>query len=187
MAMPVEKLPSPKARMIGNPHVSGKDGGHSLNLHQFARDGVKLLGHISGAQDGKVTFKPDLKETLAKMDKSEKDITVMVDKYIEANGIAAPHETLPDLQDGYSVEAVTELNLKAENINSIIWAMGYTCDYSFVKLPLADEDGFPIQKCGVTQYPGLYFVGMNWLSRRNSVTLFGVNQDVEHVVAEMTK
>jgi len=187
MSMPVEKLPSPKARMVGNPHLSGKDGGHSLSLHQFARDGVKLLGHIAGAQDGKVMFKPDLKETLAKMDKSEKDIVAMVDKYIEANGIAAVQETLPELQDGYAVEAVTELDLKAENINTIIWAMGYTCDYGFVKLPITDEDGFPITQQGVTQYPGLYFVGTNWLSRRSSVTLFGMNQDVEHVVTEMTK
>lgn len=187
MSTPVEKLASPKARLVGNPQLSGKDGGHSLNLHQFARAGVKLLGHIAGAQDGKVMFKPDLKETLAKTDKSEKDIVAMIDRYIEANNINAPQETIPDLQDGYSVEEVTELDLKAENINSIIWAMGYISDYSLVKLPVTDEDGFPIQKGGVTQYPGLYFVGTNWLSKRNSVTLFGMNEDVEHIVADMTK
>jgi putative flavoprotein involved in K+ transport len=187
MSMPVEKLPSPKARLIGNPHLSGKDGGHSLNLHQFARDGVKLLGHISGAQDGKVTFKPDLKENLAKMDKSEKDVVALIDRYIEMNNLNVPQETLPDLQDGYSVEAVTELDLKAVNINSIIWAIGYTSDYSFVKLPVTDEDGFPIQKRGVTQYPGLYFVGTNWLSKRDSSSLLGMNEDVEYIVADMTK
>jgi len=70
----VDTLPSQKARFIGNPQVSGKDGGHSLNLHQFVRDGVTLLGHISGAQAGRVLFKPDLKENLAKSDKAEKEI-----------------------------------------------------------------------------------------------------------------
>ncbi len=187
MAMPVEKLPSPKARLVGNPHLSGKDGGHSLNLHQFARDGVKLLGHIEGAQNGRLKFKPDLKETLAKMDKSEKDIVAMVDKYIEANGIDAPQETLPELQDGYSAEVIIELDLKAANISAIIWAMGYTADYSLVKLPVTDEDGFPISQRGATKYPGLYFVGMNWLSTRKSVTLFGMNADVESVIADLTK
>ncbi|MBV6449326.1 MAG: putative oxidoreductase CzcO [Anaerolineales bacterium] len=187
MATPVEKLPSPKARLVSNPHVSGKDGGHSLSLHQFARDGVKLLGHIEGAQDGRVKFKADLKETLAKMDKTEKDITAMVDKHIEANNISAPQETLPDLQDGYSAEEITELDLKATNVNTIIWAMGYTADYSLVKLPVVDEDGFPITQRGATQYPGLYFVGMNWLSKRNSVTLYGMNGDVESVIVDMTK
>jgi len=111
----------------------------------------------------------------------------MIDKYIEANGITAPQEILPDLQDGYSVDVITELDLKSANINTVIWAMGYTADYSLVKLPLTDEYGFPLQQRGITQYPGLYFVGMNWLSKRKSAILLGVNEDVEHIVAEMTK
>ena len=183
----VDKLPSPKARFTANPQVSGKDGGHSLNLHQFVRDGVTLLGHIADAQNGAVMFAPDLKENLAKTDKAEKDIIAMIDRYIEANGIDVPQETLPDLQDGYSVDVITELDLKVTNVTTIIWAMGYTFDYSLVKLPVTDEDGFPIQQSGVTQYPGLYFVGMNWLSKRKSTILLGVNEDVEHIIADMTK
>ena len=183
----VDKLASPKARLIGNPQVSGKNGGHSLNLHQFALDGVRLLGHIAGAEDGKVMFAPDLKENLAKVDKAEKDILGKIDQYIEANGINAPQETPPDLQDGYTAEVVTELDFKAANINTVIWAMGYTADYSLVKLPITDEDGFPIQQCGITQYPGLYFVGMNWLHKRKSTILLGVNEDVEYIIADMTK
>lgn len=183
----VDKLPSPKGRLVGNPQASGKDGGHSLNLHQFARDGIKLFGHIAGAQDGKVTFKPDLKDNLAKTDKIEKDIVAMIDRYIETNGINTPQETLPDLQDGYSLETITELDFKAANITTVIWAMGYSSDYSLVKLPLTDEDNFPIQQRGVTQYPGLYFVGMHWLNKRKSGILLGVNEDVEHIIAEMTR
>jgi len=132
-------------------------------------------------------FSPDLKETLAKVDKAEKDIIGMIDRYIQTSGINTPQETLPSLQDGYSAEVITELDLKTANINTIIWAMGYTFDYSLVKLPITDEDGFPIQQCGITQYPGLYFVGMNWLHKRKSVTLLGVNEDVEHIIAEMTR
>jgi putative flavoprotein involved in K+ transport len=183
----VDTLPSTKARFIGNPQVSGKDGGHSLNLHQFVRDGVTLLGHISGAQAGRVMFKPDLKENLAKSDKAEKDIIERIDQHIHSHGINLPQETLPDLQDGYAAEEITELDLKSAGINTIIWAMGYAFEYSLVKLPVTDEDGFPIQKRGVTQYPGLYFVGMNWLSTRKSAILLGVNEDVESIIMHMTK
>jgi putative flavoprotein involved in K+ transport len=56
-----------------------------------------------------------------------------------------------------------------------------------VKLTVTDEDGFPVQQCGVTQYPGLYFVGMNWLSKRKSAILLGVNEDVEHIIGEIIK
>jgi len=183
----VDKLPSPKARFTGNPQATGRDGGHNLNLHQFVRDGVTLFGHIAGAQDGKVMFKPDLKENLAKADKAEKDIIAMIDKYVEANGINFPQETLADMQDGYSAEVITELDLKAANVNTIVWAMGYTFDYSLVKSSVTDEDGFPIQQGGITQYPGLYFVGMNWLTKRKSAILLGVNEDVEHIIAAMTR
>jgi putative flavoprotein involved in K+ transport len=55
-----------------------------------------------------------------------------------------------------------------------------------VKLPVTDDDGFPITQRGVTQYPGLYFVGMNWLSKRKSALLLGVKEDVEHIIAEIT-
>ncbi|HQU37599.1 MAG TPA: hypothetical protein PLR65_13520, partial [Anaerolineales bacterium] len=182
-----DKIPSLKARLGGNPQVTGKNGGHSLNLHQFARDGVTLLGHIADAQGGKGMVKPDLKEKLAKSDQGEKNIAAMIDKYIEANSIDAPQESLPELQDGYAAEIVTELDLKAVNINTIIWAMGYTSDYSLVKLPVVDEDGFPITQRGVTEYSGLYFIGMNWLSTRKSVTMMGVREDVEFIIADMTK
>lgn len=182
-----DQLPSPKARFGANPQLSGKNGGHSLNLHQFARDGVTLLGHIAGAQDGRVTFKPDLKETLSRIDKAEKDICAMIDKYIAARGIDAPLETLPALQDGYSAQEISELDLNSAKINTIIWAIGYTFDYSFVKLPVTDEDGFPITQRGVTQYRGLYFVGMNWLSKRKSALLLGVKDDAETIVADMIK
>ncbi len=184
---PVEKLPSPRARFAGNPHLSGKDGGHSLNLHQFARDGVQLLGHIAAARDGKAVFAPDLKENLARVDQAERDILAMIDRHIESHGIAAPQEVLLELQDGYSVEQRTELDLSAAGIPTVIWAIGYTFDYSLVKLPVTDADGFPVQRGGVTQYPGLYFVGMNWLTKRKSAILLGVNEDVERIVAHMTK
>lgn len=146
---------------------------------------MTLLGRIAEAQGGKVIIAPDLKDNLAKVDKAEKEIIGLIDGYIKAKGINAPKETLPDLRDGYSVEEITELDLKAANINTIIWAMGYTTDYNIVKLPIVDDDGFPIQNHGATNYPGLYFVGMTWLSKRKSPILLGVNEDVEHIVADM--
>lgn len=74
----------------------------------------------------------------------------------------------------------------SEGIRTIIWAMGYTADYSLVKLPVVDEDGFPIQQRGAAYHPGLYFVGTTWLNKRKSPILLGVNEDAEHIVAHMT-
>jgi putative flavoprotein involved in K+ transport len=181
----VDKLPSPRAKFAGNPHISGTNGGHTINLHQFARDGVKLLGRIVGAQDDQIALAPDLKESLAKADKFEADIVKLIDGYVEKNGLDAPQETLPELRDGYAVEEVRQLDLKAAGVSTVIWAMGYTFDFGLVKLPVADEDGYPIQQRGVTRHPGLYFVGLHWLYKYKSGLLVGVGEDAEYVASRI--
>jgi putative flavoprotein involved in K+ transport len=180
-----DKLPSPKARFAGNPQVSGKAGGHSLNLHQFARDGVTLLGHITNADGHTIALAPDLKENLAKSDGAEANFCKMVDGYIAQQGLDAPREELPQLRDGYQAPEITELDLKAAGITTIIWAMGYTFDFSLVKLPTFDADGFPVQQRGVTDYAGLYFIGMPWLPKQKSGLLLGVGEAAEHIAAHI--
>jgi putative flavoprotein involved in K+ transport len=68
----VDQLPSPKAKFAANPQVSGRDGGRALNLYQFARDGVVLLGHLQDARQGQIWLAADFKENLAKSDKFER-------------------------------------------------------------------------------------------------------------------
>jgi putative flavoprotein involved in K+ transport len=183
----VDKLPSPKAKFAGNPHLSGRDGGRTINLHLFAREGVRLLGHLIDAEPGKIRLAADLKESLAKADKAEADITAMIDQFIEKNAIDAPTETLPKHEAGYAVDEVTELDLKAAGINTIIWAMGYNFDYSLVKVPVTDGDGYPIQQRGVTRYPGLYFIGMSWLYKHKSPLLLGVGEDADYIASRITE
>ena len=59
----------------------------------------------------------------------------------------------------------------------MIWATSYAFDFSLVKLPILDADGFPIQQGGVTAYPGLYFVGLPWLSTAKTGLLYGVGEN----------
>ncbi len=180
-----DKLPSPKARFAGSAHSTGKDGGHTINLHQFAQDGVILLGHIQSAKESWISLAPDLMENLAKADKLEADVVNEVDQYVEKNGLDAPLETLPELRDGYEVDVILELDLDSAGITSVIWATGFKFDFSLVKLPTFDEDGYPVQKRGVTEYPGLYFVGLPFLHTFKSGLLFGVGDDAAHVVSAL--
>jgi putative flavoprotein involved in K+ transport len=180
-----EMLPSQAARFTGNPHLSGKDGGHSLNLHKFCQEGVTLLGHLKGVRESRLALAPDLKQNLAKADQFEAEMQKKVDEYIAQNRIAAPEETLPVLTDGYSAPEIETLDLKASGISTIIWACGYSFDYSLVKLPVVDEFGFPITQRGVTQYPGLYFLGMPWLSKMKSGLLLGVGEDAAYLAEKI--
>jgi putative flavoprotein involved in K+ transport len=144
-----------------------------------------LLGHVKDARNGQVIVAPDLKETLAKVDQAETDALKMIDDYVLRAGLKAPLETVAQLRDGYEQEVITELNLKAAGISTVIWATGYAFDFSLVKLPVVDADGYPIQKRGVTDYDGVYFLGMPWLDSRRSGILFGVGDDAAYLAAHI--
>jgi putative flavoprotein involved in K+ transport len=176
-----DKLPSPRARFAGNPQVTGKGGGHNLNLHQFYRDGMILLGRIQGREDGRLLFAADLRQNLAKSDKIAADIIRMVDGYITQTGIDAPVEEIMELADGYNAPEVPALDLRQAGIGTIIWAIGQTFDYSMVKLPVVDDFGFPVTSRGVTRFPGLYFLGMPWLYKQKSGLLCGVGEDAAYL------
>jgi len=180
-----DMLSSPKARFAGNPHISGVDGGHTINLHQFVRDGVTLLGRIDGVRDHKVVLAPDLRENLAKADKIEGDLLRSIDQYIEKNGLQAPEASLPRLEDGYRQDELLELDLGGAGISTVIWAAGYSFDFSLVKLPVFDADGFPTGRRGVTQYRGLYFLGLPWLHKFKSGLLLGVGEDARYLASHI--
>jgi putative flavoprotein involved in K+ transport len=181
----VEELKSPKDKFHAHPQISGKNGGQSLNLHKFARDGVVLLGHVRDARDGHLILAPDLKKTLARVDQFEIDALTKIDDYIARVGLDVPAESVPKLHDGYGQELLPDLDLQSSGIATIIWATGYNFDFSLVKMRVVDSDGYPIQKRGVTAYPGLYFLGLPWLHSRKSGILFGVGDDAAYVASHI--
>src|SRR5262249_54533323 len=98
----VSELPSPKAKFSGKPHISGTRGGHTINLHQFARDGLTLLGRLTGVRAGIVTLARDLHDNLAAADRAEAEFVNTVDAYVVATGMTVSDETLPALRDGFA-------------------------------------------------------------------------------------
>jgi putative flavoprotein involved in K+ transport len=180
-ARTVNDLKSPKDKFAPSGHGTGKDGGHTINLHQFAKDGVTLLGHVRDIRGEQILLAPDLKEDLARADQFELNFTKEVDAYIESEGLNIPEESLPKLTDGFDVDEILELDPERAGITKVIWATGYAFDFSWINLPVFDQDGFPIQDCGVSRFPGLYFVGMTFLCTGISGLLAGVGDDARHI------
>jgi putative flavoprotein involved in K+ transport len=180
-----EMLPSPSARFGGNPHITGKNGGHTINLHQFCRDGIHLLGHVSDILEGNIFFKSDLKENLAKVDKFEKEFLDRIDSAILQQGLSDPQEEYPVLVDGFDSPDINSLEIKESGIKSVVWACGFSFDFGMVKLPAFDEFGFPITQRGKTQFPGLYFLGMPFIHNAKSGILLGVGDDAAFIAKEI--
>jgi putative flavoprotein involved in K+ transport len=144
-----------------------------------------LVGRIKGSAGSEIALAADVKDNLARIDKFEADLVKSVDDFIACSGLDAPEEDLPQLRDGYAVEPPTSLDLNAAGVASIVWAMGYTFDYSWIHLPLLDEDGYPRQQRDVTAYPGLYFVGLHWQHTAKSDLFLGIGEDAAFVAAHI--
>lgn len=177
----VDNLASPRQRTLGSLQSSGKDGGHEISLHRFCRDGIILLGHLHGYDDGKLLFAPDLKDNLSKGDAFTTNILKLIDEFIQNNGLDLPRAPVMVLDDGYRFPEITSLDLEASGICAIIWATGYSYDYSMVQVPLLDDYGYPATNRGVTAYPGLYMLGMPWMNVFKSGFLMGIAESSQYL------
>lgn len=180
----VDKLPDPRMRLMGNPHLSGHGGGHDTNLRQFAAAGMTLIGRIEGVSGERLSIADDLRTNLSRADTFfDERFRDLCDRYIEASGIdAGPDERVPFAFDPPDVR---ELDLAAAGISSVIWTTGYRLDYGWIDLPILDEQGFPRQRRGVSDVPGLYFLGLLWQHNQVSATLMGPASDARHLAGAM--
>jgi len=80
--------------------------------------------------------------------------------------------------DGQMVRFEDGTELEA---GAIIWATGYRPDYSWIKLPVFDERGRLRHRRGVTDVPGLFFVGLSWQHTRGSALIGFVGDDAEFI------
>jgi putative flavoprotein involved in K+ transport len=80
--------------------------------------------------------------------------------------------------DGRTVRFADGTSLDAE---VVIWATGYRPDYSWIHIPGLARDGQVIHRRGVTEVPGLYFLGLPWQHSRGSALLGFVHHDAAYL------
>jgi putative flavoprotein involved in K+ transport len=72
-------------------------------------------------------------------------------------------------------------------VDAVIWATGYRPDYSWIELPVFDEDGRLRHRRGVTDVPGLYFLGLTWQHTRGSALIGWVKDDAEFIAERIAE
>jgi putative flavoprotein involved in K+ transport len=164
--------------------VSGARGGHTVDFRRLAHQGITLVGLTKSFDDGVVTFEPDLALNIARGDENYLSLLNAADAYVARNGLDLPEE--PRARDIPSdPECVThpilDLDLEKAGVTSIIWATGYAVDFSWLDVDAFDEKGKPKHQRGVSKEPGIYFLGLPWLSRRGSAFIWGVWHDARHI------
>jgi putative flavoprotein involved in K+ transport len=183
--LPISEQKNPEElRERANHYVTGRAGGHDLDLRRFALEGMKLYGPVTSLEGGKLRVTPKLREHLDRADDVYRSINRSIDAYITKNELTAPPEA------EYSPvwepeEEPRELDLAAQGITTVIWATGFHTDFSWVKLPVFDERGRVDHYRGVTGTPGLFFIGLPWLHTWGSGRFSGVRTDAEHLLGHI--
>jgi putative flavoprotein involved in K+ transport len=171
------------------PLITGAYGGHTIDFRDFSKRGITLLGRISGARDGKLEIASDLAANIAHGDAAYMDFLDRVDAHVNANNMDLPADPAAraiSSEPGWLAKPVAQLDLHSAGVKSLIWATGYALDFDWIKFPVFDSVGELKHRGGVTEVPGLYFLGLQWLSRMSSSFLSGVGYDAarlaDHIV-----
>jgi putative flavoprotein involved in K+ transport len=167
--------------------VTGLNGGYDVNVRQLAADGVRVIGRVIGASGPNLAFQANANQVLDEADQAYAAFLLAAREFISNKGIEEQFD--PDEPEELvhfpGVEEVESLNLAREGITTVIWATGYAYDFDWVKIPVFDGHGRPIQQRGVTPVPGLYFLGLHWMHTFKSGLFSGVGADAEFLANHM--
>ena len=113
-----------------------------------------------------------------------------MDEYVTTNGLNVAEEQESEINPNSRKEKsspVSYLNLKDAGVSAIVWASGFRYDFDWVKLPIFDHGGEPVHRGGVTQLPGIYFLGLRWLYKRKSAFLLraGPAEDAAYLAEQI--
>ena len=176
----------------GNEHttiaVSGANGGHTVDFRELAQRGITLVGRTERFAGGVMSFAPDLAANVAGGDANLLALFDEADAYIEENGLDLPPE--PEARKfGPDPDCIRRpilsLDLAKAGISTIMWATGFRQDFGWIEADTFDSTGKPIHRRGVSAVPGLYFVGLPYLSGRGSSFIWGVWHDAKFIAGHI--
>jgi putative flavoprotein involved in K+ transport len=167
--------------------VTGVSGGYDVDVRQMAADGIRVVGRVVGAADGRLAIARNANAVLDEADATFAAFLAAAREFAAAN----PHPKLAGDEPAQSealpagVAEVESLDLRREKVAAIVWATGYDYDYGWLRAPVLDAQGRPLQHRGVSPVPGLYFLGLHWMHTIKSGLLCGVGTDAEYLAEHM--
>lgn len=186
-AVPIDQQPNPEATEAKTNHyLSGRDGGHEIDLRDYASKGLQLYGTVHDINGFDIHFSQNLEENLDKADESYLRICGMIDDYIDRMKISAPVEPKFE-KKWHPPKEINHVNALEAGITSILWCTGFVADYSWLKIDCLGPRGRPRHKRGIGEAQGIYFLGLNWLHTWGSGRFLSVAEDAEHVVEDIKK
>jgi putative flavoprotein involved in K+ transport len=183
-----------KTPPVGKAHVtiavSGANGGETVDFRRLAETGITLVGRTQGFADGALQFGPDLAKNIADGDANYLSLLAEADAYITQQGLDFPQEPEAHIippDPSCVTDPILTLDLAAAGVTTVIWATGFTQDFDWLKVDAFAPDGKPQHDRGVSKAPGVYFVGLPWLSMRGSAFIWGAWVDAKYLAEQIVQ
>lgn len=159
--------------------------GHTVSLQSLAHQGAVILGRLLDVDENSLVLSDEAAAHVRYADKFSQQRKADIDAYLTRAGIALPPlegdpADEPD-PDAKCASPLRQLDLHDAQVGTIIWATGFTADFSWIRAPVLDGEGMPIHERGVSLVPGLYFIGFPWLYKRKSGFISGITEDAEYI------
>jgi putative flavoprotein involved in K+ transport len=163
---------APSFQLVGGPERC------TLDLAALDEAGVRIVGRTVGADGPVLRLRDDLTETTAGAQQALERLLARID------AAADPSDSPPEPSAARHIRlapAPVSIDLEADHIRTVIWAVGFRRDYSWLKVPVLDAAGEIIHHGGITPSPGLFVIGLRFMRRRRSNFIDGVGLDAEEL------
>ena len=170
-----------RARREPSLQLVGTEDHRTLDLGVLAANGVRLAGRLTGIDCGTASFAGDLQD---QVDTAEARMHRLLDK-VDAWAFMNQMVDIPPADRGSEIAVgagLDSLDLRRENIGTVVWATGFKPHYPWLDLPVKDERGGLIHDGGVLPTPGAYVMGLPFMRRRKSTFIDGAGDDARDIV-----
>ena len=171
-----DDLPDPSVMHAPQPLLA--PGGRSASLQTLARAGATLTGRLLAVDGQVLRFDGSVTANIDAADAFAARIRALLDEAAHPGDAAAAVE--PDPADGpVTIDPPTTLD--ARDVGSVIWCTGYRGDFSWLDPSLRDDAGQPRRLGAAGPLPGVWYIGLRWLTRRSSGNFLGFPTDAATV------
>ncbi|QMU57702.1 MAG: pyridine nucleotide-disulfide oxidoreductase [Boseongicola sp.] len=171
-----------RLRRLPSPSLTANE---SLDLNKLQELGVELVGRCVGLEDGRVQFSGSLANICASADLKMARLLASIDAYESAHTHDGIHGTpLPPAPTLLPDDPRLSIDLAQEGYASILWATGFTPNFSWLRAPYFDRKGQLLHDGGVVAQ-GLYVMGLPYMRYRRSTLLHGASSDAAELANHM--
>jgi putative flavoprotein involved in K+ transport len=187
LARPLSSLPDP-SQGFHEPSMQlvGSKPPETIDLTALARAGVRLAGRLTGFDGDRARFAADVASNVADADAHLGRLLAKIDSHIHAQGTPAPPAD-PMPPSPTAPEVGESLDMRSAGVRTVLWATGFGRRYPWLSAPVFDNAGEIRQVRGRTAARGLYVIGLQFMTRRNSSFIDGVGHDALEIAEDIAQ